>query len=147
MARYGQIKWAMPETFAVMAVICETAMLGSAGAVATTLAIPTKPLHCARPLPSTLGCPLIIVVDMPIGMGCVPNGLPMLQRTVGDMTVMGAMLNVPVAINCTWPLGNFCASAEDGVTISPCIIRVLLPLPFIIMELLPHPTGRTRAVP
>ncbi len=58
------------------------------------VAIPTKPLHRATPLASTLGCP----VDMATG-GCGKNGFPMLQRTIGDITVIGAILNPPVAMN------------------------------------------------
>jgi hypothetical protein len=85
----------MPETFLVIEFICETDMLGSAGAVASMVAIPTKPLHCATPLGPMLGC----AVDMPVGIGAAENGSPILQRTMGEVTVMGAMVNVPVAMN------------------------------------------------
>jgi len=84
----------MPETFRVIAVIEEIGALVSAGAVASIVAIPTKPLHCATPFPSMLG-----LGDMEaIGIGFA-NGSPMLQRTAGDMTDIGAILNPPVATN------------------------------------------------
>lgn len=96
---YGQINWAMPETFLVIAFICEIAMLGSAGAVASTVAMPTKPLHCATPLPSIVGvAAMVAMLDMPTGIG-VANGLPMLQCTAGDIIDMGAILNVALAMN------------------------------------------------
>lgn len=87
----------MPETFLVIAFICESAMLGSAGAVASTVTMPTKPLHCATPLPSILGA-AADMVDIPVGIG-VANGLPILQCTAGDIIDIGAILNVALAMN------------------------------------------------
>ena len=87
----------MPETFLVIAFICEIPMLGSAGAVASMVTIPTKPLHRATALPSILAA-IFAMVDMPIGIG-VAKGLPILQCTAGDMIDMGAILNVAVAMN------------------------------------------------
>ncbi len=114
---YGHVICAIPDTFMVMALICEIGIVGSTGAVASTVAIPTKPLHCARPLASTVGDPEDMELDdIVIGMGIAGNGLPMLHITGGEATVIGAMLNVAVAMNWTCPPGNFCASAEAGVT-------------------------------
>lgn len=58
------------------------------------VAIPANPLHCARPFASTLAAG-----DIPADIGCAANGFPMLQRTGGDITVIGAILNVPIAVN------------------------------------------------
>jgi hypothetical protein len=83
-------------------------MLGSAGAVASIVAIPMNPLHWARPLASMLGprgeAAAIDILDgmgvvMGEGVGVMNAGFPTLHSTGGDMTVIGAMLNVPVAVN------------------------------------------------
>jgi hypothetical protein len=85
-------------------------MLGSAGAVASMVTSPVNPLHWAKPLASMLG-PLDAAaaaaadIDMGVGMGMgvgvadMNAGFPTLQRTGGDITVVGAMLNVAVAVN------------------------------------------------
>jgi hypothetical protein len=83
-------------------------MLGSAGAVASMVTSPVNPLHWAKPLASMLG-PLDAAaaadIDMGVGMGMgvgvadMNPGFPTLQRTGGDITVVGDMLNVAVAVN------------------------------------------------
>src|ERR687888_2698996 len=35
----------------------------------------------------------------------------------------GGRLNVPVAVNCTWPSVKFCASAVAGATVIDCKMR------------------------
>jgi hypothetical protein len=37
----------------------------------------------------------------------------------------GGLLNAPVAVNETWPLGKFCASADAGLSITDCNWRLL----------------------
>jgi hypothetical protein len=49
---------------------------------------------------------MLALGDMAMGIG-VANGLPMLQCTTGDITDIGARLNVPLAVNWIWPLGDF----------------------------------------
>lgn len=58
-----------------------------------------------------------IAMGIGMGVGDMTGGFPTLQSTGGDITVIGAMLNVPVAMNWTCPLAKFCASAAEGVTI------------------------------
>lgn len=107
---YGQFIFAIPVTFLVIWLICETGMLGSAGAVASIVTIPVNPLHWARPLASMLGpVDWAADIDMGVGMGMgvavgigvadMNGGFPTLQSTGGDITVVGAMLNVAVAVN------------------------------------------------
>ena len=81
----------MPLTVLVIEVIPRSGISGSVGAVASTMTLPTKPLHCARPVESMLAAGMV-------GGGEL-NGLPMLHSTAGDITVIGAILNVPVAVN------------------------------------------------
>ena len=88
---YGQVICAVPLTVAVIEVICRIGISGSVGAVASTITLPTKPLHCARPLASTLAAGMLT--------GGEPNGLPMLHSTGGDITVTGDIVNVPMAVN------------------------------------------------
>lgn len=85
-------------------------MLESIGAVASTVIIPMKPEHCARPFALML---------TPIGGGCVENGLPRDHRT-GIFADMGAMLKFPMAVNCTMPLEAI-PLADMGVTTMLCI--------------------------
>lgn len=105
---------------------------------------PTKPLHSAKPLAFTLGVAGAPESDgfgpedMGIGIG-VAIGLPMLHTTGGDVTVIGAMLKVPVAVNWTIPPAKLWASAEAGVTVRLCICR----LEFIIM-FPPQPATRLK---
>ena len=96
----------MPDTVLIIAFICVMGMLGSAGAVASMVVIPVNPLHCATPLASILG-PVDMATDIGIGVGDMKDGLPTLQSTGGDVTVIGAMLKVPVAMNCTLAPGKF----------------------------------------
>src|SRR5215471_4142103 len=102
----------MPLTVTVIEVICRSGISGSVGAVASMIALPTKPLHCARPLTSMVAAGMV--------GGGEPNGLPILHSTGVDITVIGAILNVPVAMNCTFPPGEAWASAEAGVTVMLC---------------------------
>jgi hypothetical protein len=100
---YGQLIFAMPVTFRVIWLICATVMLGSAGAVASIVTIPLNPLHWAKPLLSMLG-PVaeatdVDMLDIGVGVAAMKAGFPILHRTGGDITVIGAMLNVPVAAN------------------------------------------------
>jgi hypothetical protein len=44
----------------------------------------------------------------------------------------GALLNVPVAVNCTWPMGELSPLAVCGVTVTNCSTR-------LEFELDPHP--------
>ena len=37
----------------------------------------------------------------------------------------GFLLKVPVAVNETWPLGKFCASADAGLSVTDCNWRLL----------------------
>lgn len=106
MLTYGQVKWPRPDTVLIIAFICEMGMLGSAGAVASMVAIPVNPLHRAMPLASMLG-PVDMAMDMGIGVGDMKGGLPTLQSTGVDVSVIGAMLKVPVAMNCTLAPGKF----------------------------------------
>lgn len=100
----------MPVTFMLFILIWEIGMFGSIGAVASTVIIPIKPEHCARPLALML---------TPIGGGCVENGLPRDHRT-GTFADMGDMLKFPMAMNCTIPLDAI-GSADIGVTVMLCI--------------------------
>lgn len=100
----------MPVTFMLLILICESGMLGSMGAVASTVIIPMKPEHCARPFALML---------TPIGAGCVENGLPRDHRT-GTLADMGAILKFPIAVNCTIP-PEAIGSAVMGVTVMLCI--------------------------
>ena len=108
----------MPMMFMVFIVICDMGMLGSMGETASTVIIPMKPEHWARPLASML---------TPDGTGCEENGFPRDHRT-GTFDVMGAMLKFPMAVNCTIP-PELLASAEAGETVMLCIWREV-----IIME-------------
>src|ERR1051326_2845631 len=85
-------------------------MLGSMGAVASTVTVPMKPEHCARPLGLML---------TPIGAGCVENGFPSDHRTA-TFADIGAMLKFPMAENCTIPLEDI-GSAVMGVIVMLCI--------------------------
>ena len=85
-------------------------MLGSIGAVASTVIIPMKPEHCARPFALML---------TPIGAGCVENGLPN-DHLTGIFADIGAMLKFPIAENCTIPLETI-GSAIMGLTVMLCI--------------------------
>jgi hypothetical protein len=100
---YGQLNFAIPVTFLVIWLICEIAMLGSAGAVASMVTSPVNPLHCAKPLALMLGpgggATAIDMLDVGAGVADMKDGFPTLQRTGGDITVIGAMLNVAVAVN------------------------------------------------
>ena len=100
----------MPVTFMLFMLIWESGMLGSIGAVASTVIIPMKPEHWARPFALML---------TPIGAGCEENGLPRDHRT-GTFADMGAMLKFPMAVNCTIPLEAI-GSADVGVTVMLCI--------------------------
>ena len=46
------------------------------------------------------------------------------------VTLVGALLKIPVAVNCTLPFAKFCASALAGVAMTDSSIRALV---------LPHP--------
>jgi hypothetical protein len=98
-----------------------------------------KPLHCATPFVSMVGLADIALMDIPIIGGGIEDEVPMLQSTGGDLTVIGAMLKVAVAVNGTFPPGKFCASALDGVTIRFCIT-----LPLFAMVLPPQPASAGR---
>jgi len=50
------------------------------------------------------------------------------------VTLVCALLKIPVGVNCTVPFGNFCASALAGVAVTDSSIRALL---------LPHPVLNT----
>ncbi len=93
----------MPETVLIIEFICEMGTLGSAGAVASIVTIPINPLHCARPLAVMLGpgdaADVPMDIDMGVGVADMNDGFPTLQSTGGDITVIGAMLNVAVAMN------------------------------------------------
>jgi hypothetical protein len=106
-------------------------MLGSIGAVASTVIVPMKPEHCARPVGLML---------TPAGTGCVENGFPSDHRT-GTFADMGAMLKFPMAENCTMPLEDM-GSAVMGVNVILCIWRVEL----IIMELPPQEAINRKAI-
>jgi len=41
----------------------------------------------------------------------------------------GALLKVPVAVNCTWPMGELSPSAVGGVTFTDCSTRLELDVP------------------
>lgn len=84
--------------------ICDSGTFGSIGAVASMVTMPTKPLHCAMPVPLMLGVPLDIRdtpadMDMGMGVGDMKGGLPTLHVTAIDVTEVGDMLNMPVAMN------------------------------------------------
>lgn len=100
----------MPVTFMLFMLIWESGMFGSIGAVASTVIIPMKPEHCARPF---------VLMLTPIGAGCVENGLPS-DHLTGTFADMGAMLKFPMAVNCTMPLEAI-GSAVMGVTVMLCI--------------------------
>jgi hypothetical protein len=70
------------------------------------------------------GATAIDMLDVGVAVADMKDGFPTLQRTGGDITVIGAMLNVAVAVNCTCPLAKFWASTAAGVTIKLCITRV-----------------------
>ncbi len=110
----------MPVTFMVLIVIWEIGIFGSTGDVASTAIIPVNPEHWARPFASML---------TPAGTGCVEKGLPKDQRT-GGFAVIGAMLKVPMAMNCTMPL-VFLASADAGETVMlcNCLLDIIIELP------------------
>lgn len=55
------------------------------------------------------------LIVIPAGTGMAENGLPIDHRTCG-MPDMGAMLKLPIAVNCTC-LEVFCAVAAAGVTV------------------------------
>ena len=103
----------MPVTFMVLIVICDIAMLGSAGEVASTVIIPMNPEHWARPFASML---------TPVGAGWVENGFPS-DHLTGKFADIGDMLKVPIAVNCTIPL-EFFASAEAGDMTMLCNCRL-----------------------
>lgn len=105
----GQVSCALPEiTTAVQPV-----PLQGGDALASTVTTPDAPgLHCANPLR------LIVSI---LGLD---NDHP--DWLIGDGE--GGWLKVPIAVNCTWPLGKLCASAVAGVTEIDCSRRGL-PLP------------------
>lgn len=80
----------MPATFDVIMVIFDSGILGSMGAVASIMMVPTKPEQCAIPLASTV---------TPAGTGAAVNAIPIDHIAGGDITFMGAMLYMPVAVN------------------------------------------------
>lgn len=93
-------------TTLIIEFICESGVLGFEGAVASMVTIPTKPLHCAMPVPLIVGMPeddakIEDRIDIGIGVGDMNGGLPTLHITGMDMTLAGAILNIPVAMNCT----------------------------------------------
>ena len=47
------------------------------------------------------------------------------------VTLVGALLKIPVAVNCTVPFGKFCASALAGVAVIDSSIRAPLPHPVL----------------
>jgi hypothetical protein len=105
---YGHVMFARPVITLIIEFICESGVLGFDGAVASMVAIPTKPLHCARPLPSMVGVPAAAAdakieecIDIGMGVGDMKGGFPTLHSTGMDMTLEGDMLNIPVAMNCT----------------------------------------------
>ena len=125
----------MPVTFMPFIVIWEIGILGSMGAVASTVIDPESTRawrgmleRYAEPrlnrslldLGTSVVPYLLLVTGMltPIGTGCVENGFSRDHRT-GVFAVMGAMLKVPIAENCTIPLEAF-ASADMGVTMRLC---------------------------
>ena len=97
---------ARPVTTLIIEFIWESGVFGLEGAVASMVAIPTKPLHCARPAPLMVGLPEAEAkiddrIDMGMGVGDMKDGFPTLHSTGMDMTLVGDMLNIPVAVNCT----------------------------------------------
>ena len=55
---------------------------------------------------------------------------PCAEHDGRGVTLVGALLKIPVGVNCTVPFGKFCASALAGVAVTESSIRALL---------LPHP--------
>jgi hypothetical protein len=97
---YGHVICAIPETTLIIEFICDMGVLGSAGAVASIVTIPVNPLHCATPLAVMVGVlEGDIDIDMGMGVGDMKGGFPTLQSTGCDITGVGAMLNVAVAVN------------------------------------------------
>jgi hypothetical protein len=88
---------------------------------------------------SMVGLGDIELMDIPIIGGGIEDDVPMLHSTWGDFTVVGGMLKVAVAVNWTFPPGEFWASALDGVTIRLCIT-----LPLLAMVLPPQPASAKR---
>lgn len=115
----------MPLTFRVIMFIMESDMFGSMGAVATIGTVPTNPEQWAIPLASRL---------TPAGCGCAePKGMRD-HSTGGDITDMGFMLYIPVAVNCT-PPEVLDAVAMAGVTVMLCNCRdvSIMPPPQLAM--------------
>jgi hypothetical protein len=138
---YGHVRFARPVTTLIIEFICESGVFGFAGAVASIVAMPTKPLHCAMPLPLIVGMAAPDIdddIDMGMGVDDMNGGFPTLHITGIDMTLVGDMLNMPVAINCTCELGKVCASAAAGVTAKLSSSRALLATLFV-MAVPPHP--------
>jgi len=52
----------------------------------------------------------------------------------------GALLKVPVAVNCTWPMGELSPSAVAGITVTNCSTR-------LEFELDPHPMAWRTKIP
>lgn len=97
---------ARPVTTLIIEFICESGVFGFEGAVASMVTMPTKPLHCANPVPLIVGLPeddakIDDRIDIGIGVGDINGGFPTLHITGMDMTLVGDMLNIPVAMNCT----------------------------------------------
>jgi hypothetical protein len=78
-------------------------------AIACMVTVPDAPAtHCATPF--------WLIVAM---LGSELDQLPEYGETNGTGTVAGdgAMLNVPVGMNCTCPCGKLCASALAGLRV------------------------------
>ncbi len=124
---YGHVSCAVPVTSAPVPPITTGApapLLASAAIVT----VPVNPAsHCATPSASTLAP--------------TPAVQPLLSCTHHVATVtcagVGGAVKLPVAVNCTWPLGKFCASAAAGARVMDWSSRGLLLLPQLKAPRLP----------
>src|ERR1700730_8343888 len=100
-------------------------VIGEDPAPARIVAVPVNPgTHCANPFRSTVTPGFMFPTHMPL-VDPAHHVTSVLVSCTGD----GGLLKAPVAVNETWPLGKFRASAIAGFSVTDCNWR-----------LLPHPT-------
>jgi hypothetical protein len=119
----GHVKCAAPKILS-----CEPPsgfIMEEDSAPARIVTVPANPgTHCAKPFWSTVMPGFMFPTHMPL-LDPAHHVTSLLVSFRGD----GFLLKVPVAVNETWPLGKFCASADAGLSVTDCNWR-----------LLPHPT-------
>jgi hypothetical protein len=119
---YGHVKWAAPK---ILSCDPPSGFIDEDPAPARIVAVPVNPgTHCANPFWSTVTPGFMFPTHMPL-FDPVHHVTSLFVSCTGD----GGLLKAPVAVNGTWPLGKFRASANAGFSVTDCNWR-----------LLPHPT-------